>query len=88
MVRDQFWEEQYPELPYTAASEETKYVDPCLGSTAKVEVSNLKIHNRLGDLPLEVRDHYSSQSSGSHPINKIRHKISLYAGILAITSVM
>ena len=39
LVRDQFWDEQYPELPYTAAAEETKcVVDPCVGSTANVEV--------------------------------------------------
>lgn len=37
MVRDQFWEDLYPELPYTAAAEETR-TDPIIGSTANYEV--------------------------------------------------
>ena len=55
LVRDQFWEEQYPELPYTAASEDTKNVDPCEGATAKVEVSDPIVHcNYLNLLATDV----------------------------------
>jgi hypothetical protein len=37
LVRDQFWDELFPEMPYTAASEDTK-IDPVIGSAAQVEV--------------------------------------------------
>ena len=30
MVRDQFWDDLFPELPYTAAAEETR-TDPTIG---------------------------------------------------------
>ena len=38
LVRDQFWDELFPEMPYTAASEDTK-IDPVIGSAAQVEVT-------------------------------------------------
>ena len=37
LVRDQFWDDLYPELPYTLAAEETR-TDPVIGGTANVEV--------------------------------------------------
>ena len=37
-MKDQFWDEHYPELPYTVASEDTRFHNPVLGSTALVEV--------------------------------------------------
>jgi len=38
-VKDQFWDEQYPELPYTVATEENRNnAHPELGSTALIEV--------------------------------------------------
>ncbi len=41
LVKDQFWDEQYPELPYTAATEENRNnAHPELGSTALIEVSD------------------------------------------------
>ena len=39
LVKDQFWDEHYPELPYTVASEDTRLHNPIQGSTANVEVS-------------------------------------------------
>ncbi len=42
MVRDQFWDELFPEMPYTAASEDTK-IDPVIGSAAQIEVRNYDI---------------------------------------------
>ena len=30
LVRDQFWDDLYPELPYTAAAEETR-TEPTIG---------------------------------------------------------
>ena len=32
MVRDQFWDDLFPELPYTAAAEETR-TEPTIGNT-------------------------------------------------------
>ena len=40
MVRDQFWDELFPEMPYTAASEVTK-IDPVIGSAAQIEVRGI-----------------------------------------------
>ena len=37
MVRDQFWDDLYPELPYTAAAEETR-TDTVMGGTANYQV--------------------------------------------------
>lgn len=36
-MKDQFWDDLYPELPYTAAAEETR-TDPVIGGTANYEV--------------------------------------------------
>ena len=38
LVKDQFWDEHYPELPYTQAAEDTRVNNPILGSTANVQV--------------------------------------------------
>ncbi len=43
LVKDQFWDEHYPELPYTVASEDTRLHNPILGSTANVEVSYIAL---------------------------------------------
>jgi hypothetical protein len=43
LVRDQFWDELFPEMPYTAASEDTK-IDPVIGSAAQVEVNTEQGH--------------------------------------------
>ena len=37
MVRDQFWDDLFPELPYTAAAEETR-TEPTIGGTYNYEV--------------------------------------------------
>ena len=37
LVRDQFWDDLFPELPYTAAAEDTR-TDPVIGGTAHFEV--------------------------------------------------
>ena len=37
MIRDQFWDDVFPELPYTAAAEETR-IEPIIGGAANVEV--------------------------------------------------
>ena len=39
MVKDQFWDDQFPEMPYTAAAEELG-VDPHIGAAENIEVSN------------------------------------------------
>jgi hypothetical protein len=36
LIRDQFWDDVFPELPYTVAAEVSRMEDPYLGSTAKV----------------------------------------------------
>ncbi len=38
LIRDQFWDDVFPELPYTAAAEVNRVQDPYPGSTAMVEV--------------------------------------------------
>lgn len=37
MVRDQFWDDYFPELPYTAAAEETR-IEPDIGAATQIEV--------------------------------------------------
>ena len=37
LIKDQFWDEQFPEMPYTVAAEETR-VEPIIGAAAQVEV--------------------------------------------------
>ena len=39
LVKDQFWDEAFPELPYTAAAEEFK-IDPIIGAAAGIEVND------------------------------------------------
>ena len=38
LVKDQFWDDLYPELPYTLAAEETR-TEPIIGSTANFQIS-------------------------------------------------
>lgn len=38
LIRDQYWDDIFPELPYTAASEQFMK-EPVIGSAAKVEVA-------------------------------------------------
>ncbi len=38
LIRDQFWDDVFPELPYTAAAEETRNADPVMGAATRVEV--------------------------------------------------
>ncbi len=39
LIRDQFWDDVFPELPYTAAAEETRTGEPVIGAAANIEVS-------------------------------------------------
>ncbi|XP_059085476.1 bestrophin-2-like [Tigriopus californicus] len=38
MVRDQFWDDYFPELPYTAAAEETR-IEPDIGAATQIEIT-------------------------------------------------
>ena len=38
MIKDQFWDDIFPEIPYTLASEDTK-IEPVIGSASNIEVS-------------------------------------------------
>ena len=37
-MKDQFWDDLYPEIPYTAAAEETRGPDPVVGAASNIEV--------------------------------------------------
>ena len=41
LIKDQFWDDLYPEIPYTAAAEETRGPDPVIGAAANIEVKYL-----------------------------------------------
>ena len=56
MVRDQFWDDLYPELPYTAAAEETR-TDPIFGGTANYEVPS----DEAEFLPMSVAEDDESE---------------------------
>ncbi len=55
LVKDQFWDEQYPELPYTVATEETKNIDPCEGATARFEVRIYQVKRKDQQYPEDQR---------------------------------
>ena len=38
LIKDQFWDDIFPEIPYTLASEDTK-IEPVIGAAANIEVS-------------------------------------------------
>ena len=38
LIKDQFWDDLYPEIPYTAAAEEKRGPDPVIGAAANIEV--------------------------------------------------
>ena len=40
LIKDQFWDDLYPEIPYTAAAEEKRGPDPVIGAAANIEVRN------------------------------------------------
>ena len=41
LIKDQFWDDLYPEIPYTAAAEEKRGPDPVIGAAANIEVKYL-----------------------------------------------
>jgi hypothetical protein len=51
LVRDQFWDDLFPELPYTIAAEETR-TDPVFGGTANIEVPD----DEAEFLPMSIVD--------------------------------
>ena len=40
LIKDQFWDDLYPEIPYTEAAEEIRRPDPVIGAAANIEVRN------------------------------------------------
>ncbi len=38
LVRDQFWDEAFPEMPYTAAAEQVRGAEPVIGAAEHVKV--------------------------------------------------
>ena len=68
LVRDQYWDEQFPELPYTAAAEETR-VDPVIGAAANYEVRVTTTTTTMFTLlmiPKSLLDLYSLVAAGGY----------------------
>ena len=38
LIKDQFWDDLYPEIPYTAAAEIQRPPDPVIGAASNIEV--------------------------------------------------
>ena len=60
-MRDQFWDDLYPELPYTVAAEETR-TDPILGGTANYHVPT----DEAEFLPLSISDDSEEDDNKNH----------------------
>eukprot|EP00095_Tigriopus_kingsejongensis_P010376 snap_masked-scaffold251_size238241-processed-gene-1.5 protein:Tk10376 transcript:snap_masked-scaffold251_size238241-processed-gene-1.5-mRNA-1 annotation:"best1_pig ame: full" len=56
MVRDQFWDDIFPELPYTAATEESR-IDPDIGAATQIDICEVEAEF----LPLLEEDVLSAQ---------------------------
>ncbi len=67
-MRDQFWDDIFPELPYTAAAEETR-TEPIIGAAAQVEVGHYFIVLMLCYINTQVCQKIAEEDAEFLPIN-------------------
>ena len=66
LIKDQFWDDLYPEIPYTAAAEIQRPPDPVIGAASNIEVMTI-VQSHLKTLMI----HFTSLST-RHVITIIR----------------